>query len=255
MSMSVKTAPAVATLLMVLASGCAEKRVTPWTPQPLVQWHHMSPQPVLPVSDGYRILVMQPTRGLFPASVGVTRVAVEPIGGIAAITRASLLTDPRNEFLQWNRTLDDQMAVSEVFPVWKRDLGGGEAEPLQILAAFRALHARLGLIYAMNELSPSESEMFGILYYVDESQPLASLHARAVSIVEPEEERSREQVDLWKTDSHARVRAKFNDLLHACVRDLILQDEREAIESPDGWTPPGPIRPVEWPPRLFRTRR
>jgi hypothetical protein len=166
-----------------------------------------------------------------------------------------LLTDPRNELLQWNRVLDDQMAVSEVFPVVDRDLGGGEADPEQVLAAFKALDARLGLIYALNELSRDEVEMFGILYDTQSSQALASLHAIEHSKVPPEGGPDEEAVDLWETDARALVRAEFKQLVHRCMRELILSDEPDVVEPPQGWTPAGPTRPVEWPPRPLRGRR
>ncbi len=244
---------AVTALLAILASGCAAKRVEMWTPKPLVNWEHVSTQPVAPVHKGYRVLVDQPTRGLFPASLAVTRVALEVSEGRLPILRPYLLTDPRNEFLQWNRALDDQMAVSEVFPIMDRDLGGGVADPEQVLAAFRALHARLGLIYAMNELSSTESEVLGVLYDTASAQPIASFHAQAVSVAPPEQKYCRKPADLWDTDSRALARAEFERLVHTCIRDLILLDESATVKAPNGWTPAGPIYPVEWPPRRFRT--
>ena len=241
-----------------MSAGCyAEKRAEAWTPKPRVEWGLITPQPVAPLHNEYRILAPQPTVGLFPANLVVTRVAIEEPKEAPAATRPVLLSDPRNEFLQWNTALDDQMAVSEVFPVDQRDLGGGEADTEQILAAFRGLHARLGLIYAVNELSETESEMFGALYDIETAQPVAVLHAQAVSIELPEEEKKKkgDPIYLWQTDSRALVRAKFADLLHRCIRQLIIHDQAELVETPAGWTPAGPIRPVEWPPRHLRPRR
>lgn len=243
-------------ILSILSSGCAKKEeVEIWTPQPRVHWEHVSLDPARPVSEGYRVLIPQPTRGFFPASMAVTRLAVEITDEQVQATRPYLLTDPRNEFLQWNRSLDDLMAISEVFPVVKRDLGGGEADPRQILAACRALHARFGLIYAVNELSETEAEMFGVLYNAASEEPVASIHARAVSVPPLPEEECDQPPDPWETDARALVRESFERRLQACVRELILQDTHETIEAPEGWTPAGPIRPVEWPPRHLRTNR
>ena len=97
--------------------------------------------------------------------------------------------------------------------------------------------------------------MFGILYDTKSAQPMASLHAVARSQEPPDDQHGNKPVDLWETDSRALVRAKFKRLVHACILDLILHDEPEAAEPPKGWTPAGPTRPVEWPPRPFRTRR
>lgn len=243
-----------ASSLLAFAPGCAGKKVNVWTPKPTVHWEQVSTQPIQPVQEGYRILVRQPTRALFPASMAVTRVSVEPASHQGDFHGPVLLTDPRNEFLQWNSTLDSQMAISEVFPIVDDDLGGGGADPEQILAAFRALHARLGLIYAVNELSPVESEMFGVLYDTELSLPIASLHASAVSILPLNEKACRPKpADPFKTDSRALVRAEFDALVHTVIRQLILNDERAPIEVQTGWTPASPTRPVAWPPRAYPT--
>ncbi len=236
--------------------GCAPKpEVVEWAPGPKVTWPCVTTAPVPLVTNGYRILVRQPTSGLFPASMAVTRVALQPSTDEGSRIEANLYADPKNEFLQWNRTLDDQMAVSEVFPIIQRDLGGGEVSPEQVLAACRALHARLGLIYAVNELTPVETEMFGTLYDATTTKPIAVLHAYAVSVPPPPGEEDKKPKDLWKVDSRALVRAKFEQYVHACLRELIIHDEREVTEAPAGWTPLGPVRPVEWPPPPFRPGR
>lgn len=223
-------------------------------PKPRVHWEHVSTDPVIKVDEGYRILLCEPTQGFFPASVGVTRLAIEVMDEDAHTTKPILLTDPRNEFLQWNRALDDLMAVSEVFPIVERDLGGQEADPPQIIAATRALHAKLGLVYAVNELSPTEAEMFGVLYDTAKLRPMASVHARAVSVPPPDPEQE-QPPNPWETDARALVRQKFERRMHACIREIIEQDQPRTTDAPLGWTPAGPIRPVEWPPRHFRTGR
>lgn len=199
------------------------------------------------------MLASNPTDGLFPANLAVTRVAAENLPeGSANRTEPILLADPRNEFLQWNSTLDDQMAVSEVFPVAQRDLGGGDAEPGQILAAFRALHARLGLIYAVNDLSPNETEMFGMLYDTTNSTPVAAFHAQATSTTPPGEEKDcgrHDPFDVWEKDSRALVRAEFAKQLHASIRELILNDQPRMMDAPEGWKPEVSARSVAWPPR------
>ena len=230
--------------------GCAPKKpVDVWKPQPIVDWNSVSFRPVARLYDDYRIVVPRPTQGLFPANIAVTRVAIgvidDDLDRIAPIIRK----DPRNEFLQWNSAFDNQMAVSEVFPVDQFDMGGGVAEPEQVVAAFRALHARLGLLYAMNELSSSETEMLGTLYDTHTAQPVAFIHAHATSIVAAEGDAEDEPVDLWETDSKALVRRKFERLVYACLHELITQDVPAAIVTPEGWTPVLPVRPVEWPPR------
>ncbi|MDO8631831.1 MAG: hypothetical protein Q7R41_15195 [Phycisphaerales bacterium] len=248
-----KVASSAACVVVAFSWGCtnSKKPEIVWTARPAVDWSRIASEPVPELHNEYRILEPQPTVGLFPANLAVTRVAVEEAEGDESKREPTLFADPRNEFLQWNRAFDDQMALSEVFPINHRDLGGGEAEPAQILAAFRALDARLGLIYAVNELSPTESEIIGALYDSSASQQVAAFHAHAVSIQPSEEvkDKDKKKPDLWETDSHALVRAKFEKLVYAALRNLIIHDQPSRTEPPAGWTPAGPIRPVEWPPR------
>ncbi len=229
-------------------AGCAssKKVETPcWTQRTPVPWNRVAVGSVPVPRDGFQIVAATPTVGLFPANLAVTRVAIseeeEQSGD------PMLFADPRNEFLQWNRAFDDQMAISEVFPIDQRDLGGGMAEPAQILAAFRGLHARLGLIYAVNELSQTESEMFGALYDTEAGKPVATIHAHAQSVVTLNEKK--EPANPWETDSRALVRKKFEKLAYQALHTLIVSDQPARSEPPTGWVPAGPIRPVEWPPR------
>ena len=255
-----------ACLLALLAGGCAQKdeEVVVWEPRPLVDWALLATPDTpnfQPISDKAVLLVQQPTQGLFPAAIAVTRVALtppwhepDPQSESDRPLEAVLTADPRNEFLPWNAALDNQMAVSEVFPVMERDLGGGPADPPQVLAASRALGARLALMYAVNELAPDETEMMGVLYDARAGTTLAALHAQATSRPLPEDV-DEEQVDIWEFDSRALVRARFEQQLHHCIRALILQDNPPAVRDPEGWTPVGPTFPVEWPPDYFRPRR
>jgi hypothetical protein len=235
--------------------GCAEKPKPTWMARPAVYWTDIASENVPPVVDGFRLLTTGPTQGLFPAALAVSRVSItnspKPQG-----RDPELLTDPRNEFLQWNSAFDDLMAVSEVFPIAERTLGGGQAEPKQILAAFRALHARLGLIYAVNEPTELEAEMIAVLYDLKADRPIACLHARSQSKPPPESEsKSKKPVNLWDTAARALVRKEFEKLAHACVRELTLQDEPAALEDKSGWTPETPVRPVEWPPHTSSRNR
>jgi hypothetical protein len=242
-----------------LTAACrAKASVRPWTAKPTVPWDYVATQSFEPVQNGFHVLIPQPTRGLFPAAMAVSRVAFEtPSGDLygyndprIAESPRRLCADPRNEFLQWNRAFDSLMAVSEVFPIVERDLGGGPAEPAQILAAFRALHAKIGLIYGVNEITADKAEMFGVLYEVESGRGLAALHAQAESLIPFVERVEGSEFDLWETDARAIVRTRFEKLLFACLRELIIHDEPERIDAPEGWTPAGPIMPVEWPPRV-----
>ncbi len=220
-------------------------------------------QPVEAPATGYRILVDQPTNGLFPARLSVSRMAFMPADGRArgeaafvdapAPGELCLMRDPRNEFLQWNTAFDDQMAISEVFPIAQRDLGGAATTPERVVAAMDALGSGLGLVYAFNELSEHESEMIGTLYETGTDRALAAFRATAVT-VGPSEKNGNSK-DIWDTDSDARVRVEFERLVRACVREMIANDVPSEIETPEGWIPAGPILPVEWPPTGRRTHR
>ncbi len=238
---------AIAAPAVLLAAGCASRsRDTAWTPSPRVGWSDLTSAPVTPVHDGYALVAKTGSVGRFPASIGVTRLAIEERDS----RRTPVLPGkPKNEFLTWNRAFDELMAVSSVFPVAQRDLGGAEAEPQHIVAAFRALHAELGLIYAMNSLSEHETEMIGVLYDSDTMTPLALIAAHAVSTL-PESPDERDAADPWKHDSRALVREKFVEQCFRCVRELVLADKPERIDVPAGWIPSGPSRPVQWPPEL-----
>jgi len=239
---------------IVVMSGCASsQRVAAWGPAPYVHWQNVSPLPVKPLENSYRIVTDQPTQGLFPANIAVTRVGLVPVDDEPGQFVPVVYKDPRNEFLQWNSSFDDQMAISEVFPVDQFDLGGGLAEPDQVVAAFHGLHADLGLIYAMNELAPNQTEIIAALYDVERARPIAYLQASAKSTPPPDESGCRtasdkNHADLWRTDSNALVRKKFEQILYACVYDLIQKDQPELIDVPEGWKRVEPERPAAWPP-------
>lgn len=240
-------------LAALLVQGCAEKKVevAPWSPPPPVTWSDLSARSIPPLANGHRILVPQPTQGLFPGAVAVTRVAVVDEGGAGSPRKLRLLRDPRNEFLQWNSAFDDQLAVSEVFPIAQRNLGGADPEPTPIVAAERALNARIGLVYAMNELTPTETEMFGVFYDTATVRALAAVHARAEAPPLPPDADEDDPVDLWTYDSKALVRARFERVVYDCLRELIVHDEAAPIEAPTGWTPVLPARSATWPPYVM----
>lgn len=240
----------IAALVMVGLSGCASsksQRDEVWIPRPRVTWSEIAPAPIPPATQGFNLLTTEPTQGLFPASMGVTRVAFAENTKVGEPHRLCLLRDPRNEFLRWNGAFDDQVPVSEVFPIDQRNLAGAEAQPSLVMEVFRTLHARIGFVYAVNELSENETEMIGALYNVATGEPLATIHAQAVSLPTPDDDK--EANDLWETDSRALVRAAFAGHVYQCIRTLIAFDQSAEQESPEGWIPEAPIWPVEWPPK------
>jgi len=232
-----------------MTAGCSKPKENPWMPRPRVDWADLSIHAISYDENSYRILNKQTTKGLFPAAIAVTRVAVtDPPTNIPGM-QTKLVRDPRNEFLQWNQAFDDQMAISEVFPLAQRDLGGAETTPQQITRAITALHARIGFVYAVNELSASETEMIGTVLDTKENRILATLHAYAVSIPVDKDDPEAKNPDLWKVDSRGIVRLRFAKLAHACIREMILRDEPAEVETSSGWKPLPPTVPPVWPPR------
>ena len=249
-------------LLVAIASaigltGCASKQpVETWTPHAEVRWSDLVNRPVHPPSDGYFLQAHPRDPGMFPASIAVARVAIVEDEQIDLLEHPKLVRNPRNEFLQWHTALNDQLAVSELFPIATWDLGGGPVSTSQILAAFRALGAQLGLIYAMNRPSPDETEFLAVLYDIRTSEPVALLRTEATSTVTHEEaEQSKEPIDYWKTDSRALARAKFAIHFHDCIRSLILDDEPPVSAMPASWYSKKRRRTVEWPPTEPRRKQ
>ena len=234
--------------------GCARPESPVWNPPPPVKWDDIATGAPVPVDNGFLLFENELSHGRFPATIAVSRVSIhadEPVTGVVLRT-PYLAARPRNEFLLWNSTFDDLMAISEVFPIAQRDLGGESTNPSRVLAASRALHGRLALIYAMNEISETETEMVGVLYETADDKPIAVIHARAESIVVDEDQKGgdKAQPNEWETDSRALVRARFARLAHGCIRELVRRDRRESIEDKSGWIPSRRFVPIEWPPNL-----
>lgn len=216
-----------------------------------LDWFFVSTEPVVHLYNAYRLEIELPTKGLFPASVAVTRVESEIIDESINLMRPLIFTNPSNEFLKWNSTFDDLMAISEVFPITQFDMGGEDAHVENVLGAFHALDAKLGLIYAVNEFDDLETEIIGSLYDTQNIKPIAHIQAHAVSIIPTEEElKDNSQIDLWDMDSTAIARERFEALVYACIRELIEHDEPSIPDVPPGWKPVGPVRRVKWPPLL-----
>lgn len=240
--------------------GCSTKKkeAEPWVAPPYVGWADLTDRPMPEVSNEYQLLKTEPTQGLFPAAIAVTRVSREKRDEFdqAEPPGPRISVHPRNETLRFNSAFDDLMAVAEVFPIAQRTLGGGEAVPAQILAAYRALDARLGLIYAVNEISPERTEVLAVLYNVRSGAALACYHCSATTLAPPEgEEGKKRDVNLWKTDSRALARREFERLVHASLRELILHDEPAPLEDRSGWAPVVPPLRPEWPPTRDRNGR
>lgn len=232
---------------VLLLTGCAAKKSPPWIPPPRVHWQHLSTTPLTTVYDGYVILEERPSTGRFPAALAVTKINVTRDYNDDGSELAFIAPKPKNEFLMWNSVFEKHMAVSEVFPIAHRNLGGGPANSDRITDAFRALDARIGLIYGTNRLDKDHTEMIGVLYDIPSAKPIASIHAQARSSY-PSASDKGTNVDLWATDSRARARERFQTNVCACMRELIARDTPHSMDVPSGGIPAGPVRTVSWPP-------
>lgn len=225
--------------------GCAAQQKNGWEQTPRVEWNQVGGKTNEPKSTGYHVLSPSTTQGIFPANIGVTRVTMEQIDELSPATPPHLVTNPRNESLLWNAAMDDQMAISEVFPVRQRDMGGAPATPENIVSAMHALGASLGLIYAVNEVADNRTEMFGMLYETSTLKPLATFRTEAEELAPDQVEKPDE---IWRTDSRAIAQRQFEAQLRSCMREMIDRDNPAEVEAPEGWVPENPIRTVVWPP-------
>ena len=83
--------------LVFVAGGCTSRRSQPsWTPTPRVGWSDLTTAPITPIHEGYVLLGQAGSVGRFPASIGVTRVAIKERDQ----ARTPVLPGkPKNEFL------------------------------------------------------------------------------------------------------------------------------------------------------------
>lgn len=239
--------------LLFCATGCSQKSIQPWSPKPLVLWEDICTRPIPQTINTFRIIKTEQTRGLFPASMAVTRIGIDAEQMSDPGVRVRLVTNPRNEFLQWNTALDDQMAISEVFPIRDEDLGGRRITMDLLFDAAVALDAQLGLVYAVNELRQDRTEILGVIYDLESTQALAVIHSQATSL-DTDGTKGKDAPSLWKTDSSALARAQFDRLLHACIRELIIQDQPPPVVVPAGWPSSFRPQPAVWPPVRKRSR-
>jgi len=254
----VQTLRVLVTLIGVglAVAGCASKERHPFFPTyPVVSWSALAAGQDVEVSDGYRLLVTEPTQGVFPASIGVARLA----GRITNNGDALLLAmKPDVDFLSWNSRFDDFRSVSEVFPVNAMALDGADVEVSSILASARALRAGLLLVYTEEQNTPEQYDVRGMIYEVKTRRPLASLHASAYvqQPVEPDEHYSGDDPvhDLDRKDPRLIAIKSFEQHARACLLALMANDEPAETVAPEGWIPDRPIDPILWPPLDERLR-
>ena len=249
------------TLLVSLAvAGCQQKTEEIVVLRPAIAWEDIAPVPVQGVADGFVNLAPEGTDGLFPASVAIARVALEPGGVEDASDSPSgsgrlliLDVDPTNDLLPWNSLFDSLRYVHDAFPLHGHDLSGEDPLPAQLAAAAAQLRAGLCLVYSAGDLSESDSRVRGVIYDTQSGQPLAAVEA-SVSVPEPEAVPHPPDLvkdDMRYCDPRFLAGRRFEQLVFDCLRNLKSRDRPVPAQREEGWTPEGPVWPRTWPPGVI----
>lgn len=235
----------------VVMSGCARKERPHFEPtHPVVGWAELSGGHDVAVAEGFRLLVAEPTKGVFPTSIAVARLAAT-----AEVNGAEVLaldTRPEVDFLAWNSCFDDLRPVSEVFPVNARAMNGEAIAVPTLLDNAAALRAGMILAYSEERQTPQRYELRGVLYEVATRRALASLHAIGFvqAPVAPDEEYAGDDPadHFERVDPRELARKEFRQYARECLLALMAKDEAAEPVAPEGWIPDRPIEPLLWPP-------
>ena len=255
------TAAACAALACI-GTGCEKRAEVEFSAtDPVLDWPNLDLPDTLDLEDDYTLLVTEPTTGLFPAAVAVARVRADYLGDDPEATRLKMNTEPEAELLPWNSLLDDQRAVSSVFPVKPIALQGEDVTVKHLLRTASAMRASLCLVYATADLSENESEVRGALFDTEDLRPLAVLHARAriddldtalAELPEPapwNPEYFHAAKDPRYHDPPGMAIYKFESMVRKCVVTLREGDTPFENLPTDGWVPERPPDALLWPPQ------
>ena len=249
-------------IALAVSTGCEKRKSPEFTAtDPAVPWHDLIDEDTALPDDDFVLYTSGVTKGLFPTSLAVARVAAippdEPALPAPDEYELALNMEPLHKFLHWNSAFDDVRSVSEVFPLSRIAMNGQRVNMASVVKATQAMTGRLCLLYAAADVGPTESEIRGVLYRVNDGQPLAAIHARGI-YVEPEEddeelaeaEEPRSELDELLTPCTPRLvaEARFRSLTRDCILKLLAGDEPAEPEPEEGWVPEGPLAPQIWPP-------
>jgi hypothetical protein len=238
--------------------GCQKRAEPPFMPTaPVVPWRDLSSRQAEFPEDSFTLLVDEPTEGLFPTSLAVARLAgvrtTDAAPRLASNHGLVLSTTPAHELLKWNAAFDDIRLISEVFPLSRMSLNGRPACVSTLMESAAAMTGRICLVYSINDLAPTESEIKGVVYRVSTRQPVAAVHARGVYFPPSDQEVDNDpRSDLEKLLEPCSARmvaeARFLSLTRACLLALRDNDRPAKPEIEEGWVPQGPLAPPIWPP-------
>lgn len=249
------------TLMIVVGlavTGCSQTDEPVFEPtSPVVRWADLISTEVTLPENGFTLLVAQPTKGLFPGSLGVARLAAvtpeDSESGEAPASRIILDEEPAHDFLRWNSAFDDVRPIREVFPISWIALNGRDVTAANVVEACRAMTGRLCLLYCQTDVTISESEARGVMYDAATGQPLATIHACGVYVAPESDESAPEEMDDSSREGPpltARLVAedRFESLVRACMLKLAANDQPRPPAPQEGWVPEGPLAPPIWPP-------
>ncbi len=252
---------AVAACLAVVLgeAGCVKKAEIQFVAtDPVLQWQDLQLPDDVEVHDGYTLLEEQQTTGLFPTAVAVVRIRADYTDAGPPATMLELNTEPETELLPWNSLLDDQRAISGVFPIKPIALQGEDVTVEHLLKTAEVMKASVCLIYATADLSQTESEVRGAIYDARRLKPLAVLcaHARIENLDEaladlpkpaPMEPRYFDAAkDPRYHDAPGMAIYKFEALVRECVIALRKNDTPLENQPTEGWMPQPPPDGVFW---------
>ncbi len=230
--------------------GCEKKSAEYYLPTAApVEWGALALGDPVAAEDDYRLIVEEPTQGVFPAALAVARVAALPVDEQTALV---LDMTPEVDFLDWNSLFDDFRSVSEAFPLNEMALDGADVSAASLLDAAEALDAGMLLIYTEVRLSLHRALLRGVLYDVDARRMLASVQSSAYvpDPILPDEDCDRDlsSAEQQRRDARLLALARFEQNMRDCMLALMANDEPVSPVAPEGWIPDRPIEPIMWPP-------
>lgn len=250
-------------IALAVSTGCEKRKGPEFTATaPVVPWHDLIDEDATLPDDDFILYTTGATKGLFPISLAVARIAAiqpdEPAPPEPDEYELALNMEPLHKFLQWNSAFDDLRAVSEVFPLSRIAMNGQPVSMASVVDATQSVTGRLCLLYTAADIGPTESEIRGVLYRVSDGQPLAAIHARGI-YVEPEDDEEEEtdeaeepesELDELLTPCTPRLVAehRFRSLTRDCILKLLANDEPVEPAPEEGWVPEAPLAPQIWPP-------
>ena len=244
-----------ALLALIPLCGCETREGIVFTPTYIdVTWQQLWADAPALGTNGFQLAVQSPTRGLFPASIAVARLAVQT-DGLGERSELVLDMTPEVDFLSWNSVFDELRSISEVFPLNQIAMNGSEINSANVIDAAAALEAKLCLIYTEIQPNLHEAEMRGVLVDVPERRLVAALRWRSF-VVEPIpwDERyptsvSGEEIEEQeKQDPQLQSVHRFQSSMEDCLLALMANDLPSDRIQPEGWVPSRPLGPAIWPP-------